>query len=76
MLQLSRANEIVRRSQIIEMTNEASAEAMLAWIMPCKEEFGDSQIIAMSEWRAELAPAHPGERDCSATFIYGEICHM
>ena len=26
------------------MTNEASAEAMLAWIMPCKEEFGDSQM--------------------------------
>ena len=44
MLQLSRANEIVRRSQIIEMTNEASAEAMLAWIMPCKEEFGDIQM--------------------------------
>ena len=40
--------------EIIEMTNEASAEAMLVWIMPCKEEFGDSQ---MSEWRAELAPA-------------------
>ena len=30
--------------EIIEMTNEASAEAMLVWIMPCKEEFGDSQM--------------------------------
>ena len=34
------------------------------------------EIIEMSEWRAELAPALPSEWDCSATFIYGEICHV
>ena len=31
------------------MTNEASAEAMLVWIMPCKEEFGDSQMMEQRE---------------------------